>query len=348
MPNHSLLQFHCQHGGDSRVEQYLQTIHLLLIHVTDCHKAPLDLLTLVGMNLRDDNVAGRKSAGAVSPLTDIRHSNPEKYWKEFEEKWTSLLTYRYLGREWGSLDNGVAEGHFMTLRHDMRTSTGGIMAAPLCVASPECGGFNDNVVVPNPLIASMQILDPARDVARLMIVPDTLHTGRRLGFSRALVVDADQPDRVIAISTGVGLSLGDVPDGYQKIDNPPIDVVDSPDMPPLHRVFGAQRQAHGVWELPLLTAELASPDAALHIGPQHIVLETAATELAQSLSDRLLQIDDWYVMFVNRGKIGPFVTRGEAFKGANAKFGARVNLIDLGDNDRVISTSAATFHQSHQ
>ena len=287
------------------------------------------------------------SAPDANKPSDIRGAEPADYWKAFEEKWTSLLTYRYLGREWGSLDNNVAEGHFMKLRHDMRNSTGGIMAAPLCVASPECGGFNDNVVVPNPLIASMQILDSARDVKRLMILPDNLHTGRRLGFSRALIVDADKPDRVIAISTGVGLSLGDVPEGYQKIDNPPIDVVDSPDLPPLHQVFGAQRISHGVWQLPLLTAELASPDAALHIGPQHIVLETASSELAQALSSTQLQISDWYVMFVNRGKIGPFVTQGEAFVGANGKVGTRVNMIDEGDNHRVVSTSAATFSPVH-
>ena len=287
------------------------------------------------------------SAPDANKPSDIRDSSPDEYWKAFEDKWTSLLTYRYLGREWGSLDNNVAEGHFMKLRHDMRNSSGGIMAAPLCVASPECGGFNDNIVVPNPLIASMQIIDPARDVRKLMILPDNLHTGRRLGFSRALVVDADNPARVIAISTGVGLSLGDVPEGYQKVDNTPIDVVDSPDLPPLHQVFGAQRISHGVWQLPVLTAELASPDAALHIGPQHIALETASTELAQVLSTSPLQIDDWYVMFVNRGKVGPFVTQGEAFIGANGKIGTRVNLMDLGENERVVSTCAATFSAVH-
>jgi hypothetical protein len=287
------------------------------------------------------------SEPTANKTSDIRGSAPDQYWKAFEEKWTSLLTYRYLGREWGSLDNNVAEGHFMKLRHDMRNASGGIMAAPLCVASPECGGFNDNVVVPNPLIASMQILDPARDVKKLMILPDNVHTGRRLGFSRALVVDADNPERVVAISTGVGLSLGDVPDGYQKIDNPPIDIVDSSDLPPLHQVFGAERISHGVWQLPLLTDEMASPDAALHIGPQHIVLETASTELAQAFSSSPLQISDWYVMFVNRGKVGPFITQGEAFVGANGKIGTRMNLIDMGDNQRVVSTCAATFSPVH-
>ena len=273
---------------------------------------------------------------------DIRDTDPEKYWETFAEKWTSLLTYRYLGRQWDSLDTGV-EGAFMDLRHDMRNASGGIMAAPLCVASPECGGFNDDVVVPNPLIASMQILDPAPDVRRLMILPDNLHTGRRLGFSRALVVDAADPSRVVAISTGVGVSLGPAPEGYQKIDNPPIDVVDSPDLPPLHQVFGATRESCGVWTLPALTAELASPDAALHIGPQHITLEAAATDLVDTAAGRPLQITDWYVMFVSRGKVGPFRTVGECFPGADGIWGARVNLVDDGDDGRVISTAAATF-----
>lgn len=277
---------------------------------------------------------------------DIRGTDPDKYWETFAEKWTSLLTYRYLGRRWSSLDSGV-EGDFMTLRHDMRNASGGIMAAPLCVASPECGGFNDDLVVPNPLIASMQILDPATDVRELMIIPDNLHTGRRLGFSRALLVDATNTSRIIAISTGVGLSLGEQPEGYQKIDNPPIDVVDSADLPPLHQVFGASRLSAGVWEIPVLSAELASPDAALHIGPQHIVLEACASELATGLAGVELQVDDWYVMFVNRGTTGPFRTAGEAFLGADGKVGARASLIDLGHSSRVVSTCAATFHPAH-
>ena len=273
---------------------------------------------------------------------DIRDTEPEKYWETFREKWNSLLTYRYLGRRWASLDTGV-EGETVRLRHDMRNPMGGIMAAPLCITSPECGGFNDDTVVPNPLIASMQILDPAHDVAELMVVPDVLHTGRRLGFSRALVVDAAHPSRVVAVSTGVGLSLGPQPDGYVKADNDPIDVIDSPDMPRLTEVFGVDHVSEGVWEIAGLTAENASPDAALHLGPQHIALEAAASELAETVLGSTAQIEDWYVMFVNRGKTGPFRTRGEAFRGSDGVVGTRVDLLDVGNGSRVVSTCAARF-----
>lgn len=273
---------------------------------------------------------------------DIRQMDQDEYWGNFRRKWNSLLTYRYIGRRWASLDSGV-EGENIRLRHDMRNSAGGITVAPLCIMSPECGGFNDDTVVPNPLIASMQILDPANDVAEVMVIPDVLHTGRRLGFSRALVVDAANPSRVIAVSTGVGLSLGPQPEGYVKEDNDPIEVTDSPDMPRLTEVFGVSHIDRGVWQIGQLTSEIASPDAALHLGPQHIALEAAASDLAENAAGSPVQIEDWYVMFVNRGKTGPFRTHGEAFIGAGGVIGVRVDLIDDGEGARVVSTCAARF-----
>ena len=64
----------------------------------------------------------------------------------------------------------------------------------------------------------------------------------------------------------------------------PIEVIDSPDLPPLWKVFGGQRRSDGRWALPELAAEVASPDAALHIGPQFVILETAAADLAAETS----------------------------------------------------------------
>ena len=92
-----------------------------------------------------------------------------------------------------------------------------------------------------------------------------------------------------------------------------LEIVDSPDLPPLWKVFGASRRDDGHWTLPELSVELASPDAALHIGPQHVVLEAAAMDLAAGLvgTDRL-QMQSWHVMFLARGKVGPFRVDGEA------------------------------------
>ena len=194
---------------------------------------------------------------------------------------------------------------------------GGLMIAPIAISSPEGGGRSDLEAVPNPVIHSASILDPGYDVKRIEVRSETLKIGRRMGFTRSRIVDADNPDRVIAFTEGQGVTIGEVPEGLEKMpESPPIAVVDSPDLPPLWEVFGASRRADGHWMLPELSVEFASPDAALHLGPQHVVLEAAAIDLAADLvgTDRL-QVRTWHVMFLARGKTGPFRVDGEAVRG---------------------------------
>jgi hypothetical protein len=274
---------------------------------------------------------------------DIRTVSPEEYWQVFEKKWTSLLSYRYLGRVEAGLDRNEGAGQ-MALRHDMRNQLGGVLIAPLCIFSPEAGGMNDDEFVPNPVIASMQILDDARDVARLRCFPETLRLGRQMGFSRALIVDDDDQSRVIAISEGMGVSIGSTPGNYEKVDNPSVAIEDSPDLPPLHEVFGATRSPDGVWRLPELSLEMASPDAALHLGPQHIVIETAAMEAVAALAGTYrLQAESYHCMFVARGKTGPFRASTEAFVGRDGLVGARVVLNDEGNGERIVTSATAQF-----
>lgn len=275
-------------------------------------------------------------------LKDIRETSEEEYWEDLRRRWTSLLSYRYLGRNHASLNSGPADPT-MKLRHDMRNAAGGIMAAPIAIASPEGGGISDDVAVPNPVIHSLQILDDARDVGRIMVVPELLKMGQKMGFSRSLIVDADHAERVLAFTEGQGVSIGTVPPGFEKMDEAKIEVEDSPSLPPLYKVFGASRRDDGHWILPELAIELASPDAALHLGPQHILLETAANELAAGLAGTdLLQIQSWHVMFLARGKVGPFRVDGEAYQGDD-RFGVRLTLHDEGNGDRAITSASAVY-----
>ena len=106
----------------------------------------------------------------------------------------------------------------------------------------------------------------------------------------------------------------------------PIVVEDGPDLPPLWQVFGAARRPgpDGHWVLPLLSAEVASPDAALHLGPQFVLLETAAFDLvteaigsdggAGAARDRVEAVSS-HVMFLARGKVGPFRAEAELCRG---------------------------------
>ena len=109
-------------------------------------------------------------------------------------------------------------------------------------------------------------------------------------------------------------------------------------------VFGASKRDDGHWVLPELKSELASPDAALHIGPQHVVLESAAVDLAAELAHtRKLQVQSWHVMFMARGKVGPFRVAGTAHHGTSGRTGVRMLIHDEGNEDRLITTCSAVF-----
>jgi hypothetical protein len=283
----------------------------------------------------------------TGPLRDIREfmGDADAYRDELYKRWTGLLSYRYIGRNHSSMNVGDTDDT-VVIRRDMRNEAGGIMVAPLAIASPE-GCQTDMVAVPNPVIASVQIVDPGYDVKRVEIVDSgNVHQGRMMGYGRCKIVDADNPDRVIAFNEGQGAIIGVPPEGLGKMDVSGTELVieDSPDLPPMWQAFGASRRPDAHWQLPALSVELASPDAALHIGPQHVVLETAAIDLAaDAVGTRKLQVVSWHVMFMSRGKVGPFRVDGTAHAGGSGKVGVRMLLHDEGSADKAVTSAAAVF-----
>jgi hypothetical protein len=283
----------------------------------------------------------------TGPLRDIREfiGDADAYRDELYKRWTGLLSYRYIGRNHSSMNVGDTDDT-VVIRRDMRNEAGGIMVAPLAIASPE-GCQTDMVAVPNPVIASVQIVDPGYDVKRVEIVDSgNVHQGRMMGYGRCKIVDADNPDRVIAFNEGQGAIIGVPPEGLGKMDVSGTELVieDSPDLPPMWQAFGASRRPDAHWQLPALSVELASPDAALHIGPQHVVLETAAIDLAaDAVGTRKLQVVSWHVMFMSRGKVGPFRVDGSAHVGGSGKVGVRMLLHDEGNADKAVTSAAAIF-----
>jgi hypothetical protein len=277
-------------------------------------------------------------------LQDIRELTADQaaYAEELRRRWGGLLSYRYIGRMFSSMDNNSDDT--VTLRHDMRNATGGLLLAVLGISSPEGGGMTDLTAVPNPVIHSTQILDPGHGVNRIEVLSETLRQGRQMSYSRSRIVDADDHSRVLALTEGQGVAIGAPPEGLELMDTQSIDVVDSRDLPPLWQVFGASRRDDGHWALPELAVELASPDAALHIGPQFVVLETAALDLAASVAgtDRLQGVSG-HVMFLARGKEGPFRADGEAFQGTDGTVGVRLVMVDEGAGGRAISTGSYAF-----
>jgi hypothetical protein len=278
-------------------------------------------------------------------LRDIREltGDPEAYKAELQSRWSGLLSYRYIGRNHSSMNVGP-EDNTVRIRRDMRNEAGGLMVAPLAIASPE-GCQTDMIAVPNPVIASVQILDAGTDVDTIEVLGSGLiHQGRTMGYGRCLIVDAANHDRVLAFIEGQGASIGTPPAGLERMDvgDATLVIEDSPDLPPLWRAFGASKRDDGHWVLPELNAELASPDAALHIGPQHVVLEAATIDLAaDAAGTRRLQVQSWHVMFLARGKVGPFRVEGTAFRSGNGPVGVRLLIHDEGNGDRAITSASA-------
>ena len=205
--------------------------------------------------------------------------------------------------------------------------------------------MSDLEAVPNPVIHSCQILDPGRDVRRIEIVSEELKRGRQMGYSRSKIVDADRPDRVLALTEGQGVSIGSRPTGWRRWRSSRIDVVDSPDLPPLWQVFGGRRRGDGHWALPELAARSPRPMPRCTSGRSSSSWRrprsTCAAEVAGT--DRLQGVSS-HVMFLARGKVGPFRVETEPIAGADGVVAVRTVHARRGcrrppDHCRVVSAS---------
>jgi hypothetical protein len=270
----------------------------------------------------------------------------ERARREFEQSYRALLSYRYFGKGNTHLDRGV-ERELMPLRSDMRNSTRGIMAAPLCIAAVEPWWLDHQGIAAMvaPVTMTYSVIDPAHDVRRLEVIREILGVGRQMGFSRSLVVDADEPERVIAISTGSGFDLGVVPEGFEPIENPVHRFEDDADLPPLRDVFGVHRDVDGTLLIDQVTPELGAPNRALHQGPINILMEAAAIDgLERSRGTVDFQVEHWTVQFIKPGDVGPFRATASVHAGrAGGRCGVDVTLVDEGRQGRIVASVSALF-----
>lgn len=278
---------------------------------------------------------------------ELQNASGPEFWDRFRSVMggpDGLMTYRYLGTRADAAAIGHSEGG-MRIRRDMRNPAGGLLAAPLSIAFADAAGVSgDATGVPAPISSSVHLLDPGHGVEAVRVRGWALHSGRTIGFSHAEVSDASDATRILALLRGMGVKAGPAPaSGYEYVDPGP-GVPDSPDLPPLHEAFGARRRTGGGWELPELTQRIGSTSGSLHHGPIQIVLEAAALELAaERVGDSRMQIEDWSVMYLQRGKIGPFFTEGEVVIGEGDRVACRMGLRDQGDRNRLVSSALAVF-----
>jgi hypothetical protein len=67
-------------------------------------------------------------------------------------------------------------------------------------------------------------------------------------------------------------------------------------------------------------------------------------DLAAGLSGTdLLQMRSWHVMFMARGKVGPFRVDAEAVPSPDGKIGVRLAMHDEGNEGRAVTSASAMF-----
>ena len=140
-------------------------------------------------------------------VEELQHAPVDEFWERFKSVMgpDGLMTYRYLGSRSTVGPDGDIEGA-MAIRRDMRNSAGGLMAAPISIALADAAGVvGDAISVPAPVISSVHVLDPGVDVAEIRVRSARIHDGRTMGFSDAVIYDAAQPDRIIALTRGMGV-----------------------------------------------------------------------------------------------------------------------------------------------
>jgi len=270
---------------------------------------------------------------------DLREVAKDDFWARLHEAMgeDGLLTYRYLGRVTGNM-HGVPLD-YMTIRRDMRDAHGGIRAGALAIGTAATG-FTDFDAVPAPISAGLTILDPGKDVKKVAMRQEILKVGRTLGFSRTVVTDWDDQERVIALSRGIGIKLGEAPEEGGVPFPLPDDIADREDLPPLIEVFGGWKGDDGHWRLPAMNAQNRSTSGTLHLGPIHLVFDAAADEIARASGRR---VADWEVMFVSAGTDGPFRLDVTPLPATGPAAAVEFSLFDEGRDNRLVASGTASF-----
>ena len=284
----------------------------------------------------------------TEPMRDIRElkDDPDAYRDELTRRWSGLLSYRYIGRNHSSMNLGP-EDNTVRIRHDMRNEAGGIMVAPLAIASPE-GGQADLVAVPNPVIASVQMLDPGFDVQTIEVVDSgLLHQGRTMGYGRCRIVDAENPERVIAFIDGQGASIGTPPEGLERMD---VEESQARDRGLARRCRRSGRSS-GPPGGPTATGSSPSSRPSSPRRTRHCTSGPSTSCSSRPLSiwpptlagTRSFGVQSWHVMFLARGKVGPFRVDGSAYPAPGGKVGVRLLIHDEGNGDRAITSGSAVL-----
>ena len=278
-------------------------------------------------------------------MRDIREltGDPEAYRAELQRRWAGLLSYRYIGRHHSSMNLGP-EDNTVRIRRDMRNDGGWDHggAARHLVARGLPGRPGGGAQPGDRLRAGPRRRGGRGGDRGARLGPPA--PGRTMGYGRCRIVDAAGPDRVLAFIDGQGASIGEPPEGLERMDVSEAELVieDSPDLPPLWQVFGAanaRRRALGAAGAPG-RAGIAGRRAA-HRPPARRAGDGGARAGGRAGGHPPGRGAELARHVHGRGKAGPFRVEGTAYGAPGGLIGVRLLLHDEGNGDRPITSASA-------
>jgi acyl-coenzyme A thioesterase PaaI-like protein len=260
------------------------------------------------------------------------------------ESLAELISYRYLGCSSELIDRDHAVGH-LRIRSDLRSASGGMLAAPLAIAMLDTAGIT---VDRRNLLAlthvEVDVFDPGQDVAAVRVVGSVTREARTQVFTEARIEDADDADRVIAFGTADWTVIGPTAEGFEYTDPSP-GVEDGPDLGPLSAAYDARPRPGGELVIDGLSPRVGTD--VLHHGPILVVLEAAALDtLAGGAGTDRLTIEHAATRIVKGGRVGPFVTSTAALPTRGHSMVCRAELLDEGADNAVVAVTTLRAYAS--
>ena len=254
-------------------------------------------------------------------LDDIRNTDPTEYSETLRKRWGGLLSYRYIGRQFSSMNNverrhrHAAPRHAQPGRWDPRPGVLDQRSGRRRTVRSRSGAEPRDPFAADPRQRQRRTADRGDQVGDAEgRHPDVLRTRgdrRRRRPRRVLALIEGRVRRSATCRPGARSSTT-TRSSTSRIRPT------SPDLAGLRREQARRR----AMDAGRAAGRVASPDAALHVGPQFVIHETAALDLAAELAGTdQLQPESDHFMFLARGKVGAVPRRGPGVT-RHGRFGA--------------------------
>ena len=257
-------------------------------------------------------------------------------WGEWAGSRGVLMSYAYLASAPRTIDRTHAENH-LTVRPDLRTAGGAMLASPLAIAMLDTAGVN---VDPVNILALTQVniaIVGGVGIDEVFLAGHVTAEARSQIFTDATISDARDPKNPVGVGSANWSVICPTPDGFVYPD-PGEGIDESVEPPPLWQAYTGRRRSDGLLEIPGLRPEIGSER--LHHGPMLVVTEAAALEAgARALGTDALHVDHLGMTIVAPGRAGPFVATPVGIGTSSDSALCRVELRDSGRGYRLVAAT---------